>query len=80
MPFDHVTIAHTSEPVTFPTFLGHISIDLEHSVVVLQQLEHVAVGLPEELHPGREDDTIRPFLRSLATHHTQQEAAQGGTH
>ena len=58
----------------YPTVLGDIGVDSLNGVVVLQQLQHVAVGLPEELHPGRQDDAVRAFLRALAAHGAQQQA------
>jgi len=55
------------------TILCNISVDLLHGTVVLEQLQHVAVGLPQKLHPGCQKHTIRTLLSSFSTHRTEEQ-------
>ena len=57
------------------TFFGDLGIQSLNGVVVLEKLEHVAVGLPEELDPGSQEHPVRPLLHPLPAHCTQQQAA-----
>lgn len=51
--------------------LGHVSIHVQVSLVILEQLQHVAIGLPEEFHPWSQQDTISPLLSSFSTNSAQ---------
>lgn len=52
--------------------LGHVGVHAEVDQVVLQKLQHVAVGLPQELDPRGKQNTVRSLLRTLSTHCAQQ--------
>ena len=43
-----------------------------------QQLQALAVALPEELDPGHEDGAVRPVLGALPRHRRQHDHLGGG--
>ena len=60
-----------------PTIFRYVRVHSLHVAVVLEQLQHVAVRLPEELDPRREHDAVRPLLGPLTTDRAQEETGAG---
>ncbi len=54
------------------TLLGDVMVQALHLGVVSQQVQALAVGLPQELHPGSEQETISTILSVLSTHSAQE--------
>lgn len=54
------------------TLLGNVMVQAFHLGVVSQQVQALAVGLPQELHPGSEQQAICTILSVLSTHSTQE--------
>ena len=58
---------------TLRTVLGNVLVQFLHAVVVAQQVQALAVGLPEELDPGDQHDAIGARLGVLPAYSAQQE-------
>ncbi len=56
--------------------LSNSSVNSLNCVVVLEQLEHVTIRLPEELDPRRDQYSVTALLCTLTTHSAQQEATK----
>lgn len=56
------------------TLLGNVMVQALHLGVVSQQIQALAVGLPQELHPGSEQQAICTILSVLSAHSAQQHA------
>lgn len=54
------------------TLLGDVMVQTLHLGVVPQQVQALTVGLPQELHPGSEQQAVGTVLSVLATHSAQQ--------
>lgn len=54
------------------TLLGNVMVQALHLGVVTQQVQALAVGLPQELHPGSEKKAIGTILSVLSTHSAQE--------
>ena len=54
------------------TLLGDVMVQALHLGVVPQQVQALAVGLPQELHPRSEQQAIGTILSVLSTHSTQE--------
>ena len=57
---------------------GDAVIESLHPDVGPQQLQALAVALPEELDPGHEDGAVRPVLGALPRHRGQHDHLRGG--
>ena len=58
--------------------LGNVVIQSLHPGVGTQELQALAVGLPEKLDPGHEDCAVRAVLRPLARHSREHDHLGGG--
>lgn len=54
------------------TLLGNVMVQALHLGVVSQQVQALAVGLPQELHPRSEKQAISTILSVLSTHSAQE--------
>ena len=54
------------------TLLGDVMVEALHLGVVPQQIQTLPVGLPQELHPGGEQQTVGTVLGVLSTDRTQE--------
>lgn len=60
------------EPITL---LSYVLVKSLYPGVVPEQIQTLAVALPQEFDPWRQDSSIRSILRVLSTHRLQQQAA-----
>lgn len=54
------------------TLLGNVMVQPLHLGVVSQQVQALAVGFPQELNPGSEEQPISTILGVFSTHSTQE--------
>lgn len=54
------------------TLLGNVMVQPLHLGVVSQQVQALAVGFPQELNPGSEEQPIGTILGVFSTHSTQE--------
>jgi len=54
------------------TLLGDVMVQALHLGVVPQQIQTLAVGLPQELHPGGEQQAVGTILGVLSTDGAQE--------
>lgn len=68
----NITLSSENKMMCITTLLGNVMVQALHLGVVTQQVQALAVGLPQELHPGSEKKAIGTILSVLSTHSAQE--------